>query len=771
MRIQLLESHGDESPQPVDVTWEELVADFRSPPILELPADQLHALLEKGVGLKGWIPAHVENGQRGGHNVTSVSCLVLDFDSQTSTTWRGVLETLEVMGVEYFYHSTRNHVPMDGEMGYRVVIRLSRSVLHREWTPFWSAMAAELGSTNDKKCKDPGRLYYLPVQVRGRPAYEFGMGGEIPLDVEMVLAAASAPTDNSSPTAEARRPAPARLEEMVKREPKAEWAKLGYQTLRRLLGKDPGEYAPQGERDNALFAVANFVAKRAPDLDPQAVVDLCRPGLALEGCRHADGTTLLEKLQRAQEDVRAKLQNSDPVRMWQLGREGPYTQDEISEYVARMDVPNAECLTKQLLLKNRNDLYCFYLGDYVYVGSVESGEMSAVQKLELCTSLGVQLMYIDKDANLAPKPFSKILREHGHAVDHVVPALHLPTSKVENRTLWHAVCPRRLDLIPVYDAEIQEWLESWGDDRLLDWLATAARLEKGTAALFLRGAPKAGKTMLAKGVAAIWGKPPTSMASLGEQWNDAITENPIVLADDSVPQRFREDSGLMRELVTADTITLNRKFMNTAKVHGSIRLIFCKNNLDLFASTESVTRDDVDAICERLLYYRLPSKVAPYFHPNRLAQHFLWLEQERAGNIPASSRLWVEGIDSELHRHMRVSSRERSLVCQWLMSFLHAPHRISQHAKMFRLGSGELLINPRLIYDTFDIYLSKERPLALPAISKVMNELGRRRARGLYSVNLEDLAHWGELNSWELSVPELEALVNLAADSLTARTN
>ena len=770
LAIQLLDDHIDQHPKPVELEWEELVDEFRNPPVLDLPPDEINAALKKGLGLRAWIPAHIENGQRGNHNVISLSCLVLDFDNQTSAQWQAVHEKLAAWGIQHFWHSTRKHAPIDGELRYRLVLRLSRNVLNREWEAFWDVMARELcASTNDTKCKDQTRIFYWPVQIPGRPAYEFGEAGELPLDVEAVMSVAEQPADRpealTAPEQVLRR-----LNSIAQGTAKTDWAKLGQNTLRHLLDPSKGEYAPPGERDNALFACANFVAKRIPEADAAAVVDACRPGLQLEGCRHADGATFLEKLERALADAREKLRGTDPVKMWQLGREGPYTEEEIGEYLAQLELPSKDYLTRQLLVKNKGDLYCFYLGDYVHVGSPETGELSARQKLELCNWITIR--ELDKDGAAAPIKFSKLLDKHCLAVDFVTPALHLHTSRIEGRTLWQAVCPRRLDLVPVFDQEIADWLASWADDRMLDWLATAPRLEKATAALFLRGSPGAGKTMLAKGLAAIWGKPPTSMASLGEQWNDAITENPIILADDSVPQRFREDSGLMRELVTADSITLNRKYMNTTKVHGSIRLIFCKNNLDLFSTTESVTRDDVEAICERLLYYHLPAKRAPYFHPNRLAQHILWLEQERSHKVDGSQRLWVAGRDGELHRHMRVASRERSLVCQWLMKFIHEPHRVSQMAgKFFRLGNGELLASPQLVYEKFEVYLPKERQLSLPSISKVMNELGRRKMRGLYSINLQDLSHWGELNSWELSESELATMVDLAADSLASRSN
>jgi len=90
---------------------------------------------------------------------------------------------------------------------------------------------------------------------------------------------------------------------------------------------------------------------------------------------------------------------------------------------------------------------------------------------------------------------------------------------------------------------------------------------------------------------------------------------------------------------------------------------------------------------------------------------------------------------------------------------------------MFQLGGGELLINPRLIYEKFDVLLPKERQLALGAVSKVVKELGQERRGGLYAVSLEDLCQWGAENAWPVTVAELEAIINHAAMSLERRVN
>lgn len=774
MRITLFESHFRARPDERDVSWEELVALLTptQPPVFPPRVQTTRTAYD----LPCWRPGFADNGGNSNDDMTALSALVLDFDDQTIAQWRTALEKVEAAGVQYAYHSTRKHAPIDGKLRYRLVLRLSRNVLAREWREFWGIAAPYFeASQNDKSCKDESRIFYSPCQVEGMPGFECGSGGRIPLDVDLVLEAGRAEEKREAAPdhAETR----ARLQALAERKPKSEWQLRAWTALRRLLLLEPGEYAPPGDRDNTLYAVAGFVARRAPTLDHERIVEALRPGLeaAAAGgeCRHADGSTLLEKLGRQSADLASKLQNSDPIKMFQLGRSGPYTEEEVSTFVAEQELPDASYLKSQVLVAHQQTLYAFYEGSYIWVGTKESGELSARQKLVPAEqSLGVALMKVNKDGELVERPWREMLRNHCRAVDIVTPSLSARTTTVQGHRMTIAACPRSVLLVPVFDDRVDKWLRSWGDDTLLDWLATAARLDKATAALYLCGPPLAGKTMLAEGLAAVWGSPPTMMESLDSSFNDSITDNPVILADDTIPERFRKDSGALRQMITARTITLNRKYMPSAKLEGSLRFIFAMNNLRLFESNESVGRDDVEAICQRLLFYRLHAP-SEWFSPTRLAQHILWLEENRVVEIRPNERLWVSGRESELHRHMRVSSRERALVCHWLMNFLHgSAASLSQFSgRMFRLGGGELLINPRLIYEKFDVLLPKERQLSLAAVAKVMNELGRARGGGLFTVSLEDLSQWAAENAWATSVAELRAVIDAVGNALERRAN
>ncbi len=770
MRINLLNGAQDYSPKPADVTWDELVQ-FVTTPGPAVAKDHAPA----------WVPAHFEGQKRGTVNARSVCALVLDCDDFTTARWQETLARLDELSLAYAWHTTSSHKPVDGALRYRVVVKLSREVESVKWKGFYKVAAPELtGATSraerlaiSKTC-DPGRIFFQPIEG---PHFQSGISiGEESLDVELVLETAEelsgAAIGRAGKTYEATRRG---LDTISERKTKSEWEKAGQDILYALLNPKPGvDYASFGARDDALWAMCQFIARYMPMVEAHTVAQHLLPGLQAasvkEGeacCRHADGQTVTEKMERALDEIHDKFVDGDPIQIAKAGRSSTYSEQEASQFLAEQKVTK-EQLLRQLIIQHRSNLYAFAQGDYIYTGSRENSDLLVMQELAPAVGLGLEFQKLGQNG-VQDKDFKEIYKEHTLAVREVTASLAIKTSYVDptSKTLFHAVRPRRPDLVPAYDPLIEEWLGTWGDETLLDWLATAPKLEKATAALFLRGAPGSGKTMLAQGLAAIWGKPPTEMDSLKENFNDEITQNPVVFADETVSKRFRDDSGLLRRLITATHVTLNRKYMETTKLQGAVRVIFAKNNLSLFGQNESMSKDDVDAVAQRILYYHMP-RTAPYFHPLRLAQHILWLEETRTVASSASQRLWVMGRDSELHRHMRISSRDRSLCCQWILEMLCNPAQARNlNASLLKLKNN-VTISPRCIYNHWDLYLGKERQLSVSQIAAVLGEIGTKTARGLYVVNAEDLRQWADIHSYPT---EIELLIEQAAEKSQKASN
>lgn len=770
MRLHVLRSHFDTVPQPIDVSWDELVAELTGRPALTLPPEAADKKSPAAGTIPAWIPASLKRQARGSDCVESVNVLVLDYDKQRVSEWGTAVKNLTGAGLAFAWHSTRSHRPVDGSLSYRMVIPLSRPFTEvKAWSQFYDAVVARFAasiSRTDGSTKDPGRLFYLPFLIEGGAEFESGYQPGHVLDVDAML------DEMRADGTQLRTSAGTALGALLKGDPPLHgWEKTGYETLHALLKADPKEpYAKPGGRDKALFACATWLAPRIyRKCTPEDVVAVCLKGLNLADSRHADGRTFLAKLERAWADASQAMDpTSDTVTQCQLGRDGPYSDAEIMTYVQEQRLPTKEHLARQVIIQNKADYYVFSNGDYVHAGTKQTGETLIRQKLAAADTLGVATKTIDPKTGLPRNvKYADLLDGHRAAVRKVTPSLSIKTSYVDWRTdtLMHCICPRRLDLQPIEDEAITRWLMSWGDETLLDWLATAARLDKATAALYLSGPPKGGKTMLARGLSTIWGGPPTEMESITDNFNGELTDNPVVLADESLPERFRKDSGLLRRLITCESITLNRKYMAPCKMEGSFRIVIARNNLNLFGP-EVMTREDVDAVAERILYYHVPDK-APYFHPVRLASHILWMERTRCEFAAERSkdRLWVEGRDSELHRHMRISSRERSLVCQFLMELLLNPVPVKHIARRDLDLHRRIAISPRVVYNSWQTYLAKERQLSLNQIARVLAELGTRGDEDIYEIHVDDLRQYAQAHSYP---KKIEDLIDDAYSKLTA---
>ena len=772
IRIHVLRSHRDPTPRPVDLTWDELVAELTTRPdalTSTFAADVTDKKSATAATVPGWIPASLKEPKRGDDYVSAVNVFVLDYDRHRVVEWDQAVKNLSDAGLAFAWHSTRSHRPVDGSLSYRMALPLTRPFTEVEaWSKFYEYVVEKYAPSikrTDGSTKDRGRLFYVPLLVEGGAEFESGRSDGAPLDVDAIL------LEMQQAGVEVPLHAPTALAAVLRDTPPLHgWQKAGYEALAALLKADPAApYAQPGHRDKALFACATWLAPRVyRTTTPEEVVEACMKGLALEGSRHADGRTFLSKLERAWEDARQSMDaTADEVTQCQLGRDGPYTDVEIMTYVQEQRLPTQTHLARQVIIQHKADFYVFSNGDYVHAGTKQTGETLIRQKLAAADTLGVATKTINPKTGLPQNvKYADLLEGHRAAVRKVTPSLSIKTSYVDWKTdtLMHCICPRRLDLQPIEDPDITRWLCSWGDETLMDWLATSARLDKATAALYLSGPPKGGKTMLARGLSTIWGGPPTEMESIGDNFNGELTENPVVFADESLPERFRKDSGLLRRLITAESITLNRKYMSPCKMQGSFRIVIARNNLHLFGP-EVMTREDVDAVAERILYYHVPDK-APYFHPVRLAQHILWMERTRCEFVAERSkdRLWVEGRDSELHRHMRISSRDRSLVCQFVMELLRNPVPLKHIPRRELDLHRRIAISPQLVYNSWQTYLAKERCLTLNQVARVLAELGVR-SDDIYEINLEDLRQYAQAHSYP---SKIEDLIDDAYAKLTA---
>jgi len=776
-------------PQPFEVSWADLcgfltdVERTDKPKVVEeLVERDGHKRKEMTSSLPGWVPARL-GLQRDKHNrvarvaknVLEVPCLVLDFDDLTVEQWEDARAKLS--GLSHCYHSTFSHQPISGQLCYRVAIQLDRPVPGHQWKSFHAVAAEMFGGAHDDKCSDPSRFYFGPHCPMGATP-DSGVEGGPALPVDLVLEEASKRsrviTHGSQPLAgsstlthaEIRACIPARA-----RQVENENVRAGYEGL--IAALDGRPFAAEGARDATLLAMSGILARAFPNHTAEAIVapleraldlDDPEPGWAPEALR--------KKLERDLEKVAQERVEATQGALAQAGLEQGYSFSQIDEWVKRLGLPSRDALARQLIINHGADYWVFYEGDYVHLGSKEKAENAIYARLAACAeTLPVAIGELTPKGYVL-KPLRVLYQQYGRHAIKVVKDLRLQQSRLDKDVFYFAICRRNAELVPRHSHGVQLWLEGWGSSALLDWLATAPRLDKPTAALILDGAKRTGKSQLAKALASIWGARPTPMSNLTSSFNDSLSRCPVVYAEETIPWEFRRDTGLLKELVTSDSQQLREKYQSNADLLGSLRLVIARNDHKLFEAGEVLTQGTVDALMDRLLYVDTGSTPAPFFETREIAEHILWLEQNR--RVPESTRpgLWVTGVPSRLHHRMRAFTSKTSVsVCEWLLAFLDRPQFCGDTAvTQFRLDSQGLRVTPKLVYEKWESYCAKE--VRQPTKAQIAEALGGIGVRdGIFcKVDLEVLAEYADSIFHPLcSVSELQSAIEAAGRSFAAK--
>jgi hypothetical protein len=180
----LTESHGEQDSY---ADWAELCTD------LEASIDRI---ANKSEG-EGWSPAVFTGDVRAKRNAESISCLVLDYDTGTTS----LEDAFDFWAFEAFapskktrfttaclVHTSYSHTPEHPK--FRVVLPFSRAVDAKEFEAIWTHavdLATKAGHEIDVACKDPSRFWFLPACKPGdKVDLRFYEAGD-PVDVRRIL--------------------------------------------------------------------------------------------------------------------------------------------------------------------------------------------------------------------------------------------------------------------------------------------------------------------------------------------------------------------------------------------------------------------------------------------------------------------------------------------------------------------------------------------------------------------------------------------------------
>lgn len=693
-----------------------------------------------------WCPCEFKDGVRAKSNVLNTWALVLDLDHQPLAELDLVTKGIEAAGLDYVLHTTHSHRLEPDDACARVIFPLDRPVTAKEFPRLREAACSMLGIHADPRAKDPSRLFYLPSAPKEGPFLGYHVPG-IPLPVEDLLAYQGSPVLASVP-------APAAV---VVADGPADMAALR-ETLKRVKDEKSRELvmkamkgeviAEEGARDDTLHKLMSILAFSLPTTTPsEAMLELVRPGIMLMPGDPPEGKgswmeMAAAKLERARSDrlasderkvkwnaeVRARLgvsaasddaevvaaqdvagevaANEDPTQ--------PYTEERILEWAKEAGCSREEW-NKRWIITTGTAFWVWREGRYLPPISKEA--LDVCMERDLARAPVKIKIENENTGNFHRRKTKEILADYARVARRTEADLVLQKSYFDSatETFREAVCPLR-PIEAVFNPKIQEWLEMVGGDQkeqLLDWVATLTQLDRQTCALYLHAGPGVGKTLLATGLARLWTRGgPSALEDVLSGFNDTLVNCPLVFADENLPEKFRHATTLLRKIIGQSVRPLNRKFLPTSQLRGSLRLILAANNDRLLETGEELSPEDLAAVSSRFLYldpikrseeisnYLLdvtPASITrEWLDGDGIAQHAVWLAQNRA--VQSMGRFLVEGNRRSFHEQLVTASGAVGQVTEVIVGALFHPSGQRFRAdERIQIGGGHLWVSTAYI--------------------------------------------------------------------------
>ncbi len=301
---------------------------------------------------------------------------------------------------------------------------------------------------------------------------------------------------------------------------------------------------------------------------------------------------------------------------------------------------------------------------------------------------------------------------------------------------------------------IDTWIRALGQHdtmKLKKWIYWCTTLRLPCVALFITGAPGAGKNLLASGLAKLWGGIPTPLKDAMSNFNSSIMDCPLLLADEEVPKDFKGNvrTEELREIIQGSSRPLTRKYMPNSTMMGAIRLIMAGNNEQMLQFKGQLTENDLLAISERILHINATpdaakvlanlghQEVRRWVEQDLIARYALALQQIHRNDFQPEGRFLIKAGGDMVYRALAHGGIRFDLI-QWLVSLIMAPKLAMTSPdieNLIRIEGGKIFVHRAAIEATWDLYCKKVDMPKGNLISRELSNLGKRTKIPGTSVN------------------------------------
>lgn len=698
---------------------------------------------------------------RADKNIAKMSAIFCcDFDRLTDAEITEVLDALE--GLSYFVYTTHSHgtAKKDYLNCHRVIIELDREYAPEEHSSLWAAINDRVHGYLDPGARAPSQGYYLPgaanvgiyesLRVEGAPF-------QVPVHSSKASALEIAPATTTTTLAA--------LEAAL-----TTWARQGKDLERRgiatmakaLISGQNKVPIGQGQRNPFLAALAGYLAASFPNSEG---LETLFSGIGWD-LFNTDGKYPLsvfgdmiarfqDKERKAQSEVKEKEQKERQNKIRQYhGRDYEITPEEVTHIEA---IYGENWPLHIIAIKDKDYFFLRPDGSYNPVPVLKDNIFVAARDHLTVFGDYIEFTY-ESDGETKKKPLQAFLEEYATVVNEVIFDMtkNIPWD-AETHTIYFPA--GRVQAEPVYHAEVEKWLSCF-DSHLLDWLSVVTSFDEALPALILTGPQSCGKTILARGVGAIFGSHPLEGKLAFANFNAALfTKQPVVFADEKMPDGYHaQGTTWLRDFITQDARSLDEKYRSRVILKGFMRFIAAGNDLDLLNTDEDMNCDSREAYAQRIIHIDMePGKAyldelgrehiqKHWINGKHLAEHILWLKGRAIAN--PGRRFIVAGNHTKLHDSLAANSGGSRDVSYWLICYLADRNKEQFKGEPISFENGHLRVCSKAVVRNWLKYNNaKGSSPGASAIGHALRNLSKKTRQKLSYI---DAGTKTTVNAWEI---------------------
>lgn len=336
---------------------------------------------------------------------------------------------------------------------------------------------------------------------------------------------------------------------------------------------------------------------------------------------------------------------------------------------------------------------------------------------------------VNDEGDEVPKSPQQVARERsisakGVILDGVASRNGIRAEFLDVDHMLHKGCWERRMIEAAFSSDCDQWIHTYGDagyQKIYDYIAHLANLDRVSPALLIAGPKSSGKSMLAHAAALLFRRHggPCSAEEAASNFNADLAESPIVFADEQLPTAWNGvlmSPALYKALVAEAFRDINQKNQPKVKQLGFTRWIIAANDLNLFPNVDFITRQSADAVCDRILLVEPPlsadgetSAPAKFLierggwelterwlddgtgAPGELVKHLAWIIENHTIQCP-DPRWGIAPDAGRLGDILLASARVPKLTIGAVVSFLTGDASKARLKNAIRAGNGRVLV-------------------------------------------------------------------------------